>query len=69
MEKYNLILENGTSKEVDALFYLYNSKYYFMYTEREIDEAGYVILYLVQVGKEVIRNEFGNVETGAMVGV
>ena len=69
MENIKIILENGTEKEVNALFYLYNSSYYFIYTEKEIDENGYVILKLVQVGKEVKNTESGTVETGYMIGV
>lgn len=69
MEKLNIILSDGIEKEVDCIFYLYNSKYYFIYTEKEIDENGYVILYLVQVGKEIKNTETGPLETGYMVGV
>ena len=69
MEKLNIILENGIDAEVNCLFYLYNSKYYFIYTTKEIDENGYVVLYLTQVGKEVKNTEAGPQETGFMIGV
>ena len=69
MEKANIILEDGSLKEVDSIFYLYNSRYYFIYTEKEIDENGYVILNVVQVGKEVNQTPNGPVETGYMIGV
>ena len=69
MDKTNIILEDGSLKEVDSIFYLYNSKYYFIYTLKEIDENGYVILYIVQVGKEVKQTPTGQVETGYMIGV
>ena len=68
MEKLNIILENGIDQEVNCLFYLYNSKYYFIYTTKEIDENGYVLLYLAQIGKEVKNTENGPQETGFMVG-
>lgn len=68
MEKLNVILENGIDTEVNSLFYLYNSKYYFIYTIKEIDENGYVILYLSQIGKEVSNTPNGPVETGYMIG-
>ena len=69
MDKVKIILENGIQKEVDGIFYLYNQKYYFIYTEKEIDENGYVILHIVQVGKEIKNSETGPVETGYMIGV
>lgn len=69
MEKLNIILNDGVEKEVDCIFYLYNSKYYFIYTEKEIDENGYVVLYLSQVGKEIKNTPNGPIETGYMVGV
>ena len=69
MEKLNIILSNGMESTVDCLFYLYNSKYYFIYTTKEIDENGYVVLHLVQVGKEIQNTPNGQVDTGNMVGV
>ena len=69
MEKLNIILSDGVEKEVDCIFYLYNSKYYFIYTLKEIDENGYVILYLSQIGKEIKNTPNGPLETGYMVGV
>ena len=69
MEKVKIILENGIEKEVDSIFYLYNSKYYFIYTEKELDENGYVVLYMTQVGKETSNTQSGVVETGYMIGV
>ncbi len=69
MDKKKIILENGLEKEVSCIFYLYNSKYYFIYTEGEVDENGYIILYVVQVGKEVKNTPSGQVYTGYMVGV
>lgn len=63
------IFIDGIEKEVFGLFYIYNSKYYFIYTERELDENGYVILYMTQVGKETANTQTGVVETGYMIGV
>ena len=69
MDKAIILLENGQQKEVDGILYIYNSKYYFIYTEKEIDENGYVILSLVQVGKEVKNTPEGNIDTGNMIGL
>ncbi len=69
MDIANITLENGILKEVYGIFYLYNSKYYFIYTENEIDENGYTVLHLVQVGKEIVNTQSGKVDTGNMVGI
>lgn len=69
MDKAKIILENGIEKEVSGIFYIYNSKYYFIYTECELDENNYVILHLVQVGKEIKATPEGTIDTGFMVGV
>lgn len=63
------ILVDGIQKDVHGLFYVFNSKYYFIYTEKEVDENNYVILYMSQVGKETKNTETGPVDTGYMVGV
>lgn len=69
MDKTKIIIDGNIEKEVDCIFYLYNSKYYFIYTEKDIDENNYVILNLVQVGKEIQNTPNGPIETGYMVGV
>lgn len=63
------ILIDGIQKDVYGLFYVYNSKYYFIYTEKELDENNYVILYMTQVGKETQNTANGTIETGYMVGI
>ena len=68
MENVKIFID-GIEKNVFGLFYVFNSKYYFIYTERELDENGYVILYMTQVGKETANTQEGTVETGYMIGV
>lgn len=63
------ILIDGIEKEVHGLFYTYDSRYYFIYTEKEIDENGYVILYMTQIGRETQNTPTGVVDTGYMIGV
>ena len=63
------ILIDGIQKDVYGLFYVFNSKYYFIYTEKEVDENNYVILYMSQIGKETKNTEAGPVDTGYMMGV
>ena len=69
MDSVKVYLENGQEKEVNGIYYIFNSKYYFMYTEKEIDENGYVVLHLAQIGKEVKSTPSGNQETGFLIGL
>ena len=69
MENVKIISDNGVEINVNGIFYIFNSKYYFIYTMGEIDEAGYVKLYLVQVCKEVQNTPTGPVDTGYMLGM
>ena len=69
MDKAKIFLEDGMENVVNCIFYLYNSKYYFLYTQNEVDENGYVKLYLTKVGKETTNTENGPVETGNMIGI
>lgn len=64
MEFIRAILENGTEKDVNSIFYSYNGMYYLIYTDKEIDENGYVILNVCKVGKNQgsADNEYIGVE-------
>lgn len=63
------ILVDGIEKNVYGVFYIYDSKYYFIYTEKELAEDNYVVLYMVQVGKETKNTENGVIDTGYMMGI
>lgn len=69
MEIFKIILDNGVETDVNGIFYVFNSKYYFIYTLSEIEENGYVKLYVSQVCKEVKDTPTGPVETGYMLGI
>jgi len=69
MDRFKIIINGGAETEVDGIFYLYNSKYYFTYTQKEIDENGYVVFHLVQVGKEIQNTPNGPLDTGYMIGM
>ena len=69
MENVKITLENGTQIDVLGIFYVFNSKYYFIYTEKEIDENNYVKLYVVQVCKEIQNTPTGPIDTGNMLGM
>ena len=45
MENVKIFID-GIQKDVYGFFYIFDSKYYFVYTEKEVDENGYVILYM-----------------------
>lgn len=68
MENAKVLIDN-IKKDVYGLFYIYDSKYYFIYTEKEVDENDYVVLYMTQVGKETINTQNGPIDTGYMIGV
>ena len=69
MENLKITLENGTQIDVLGVFYVINSKYYFIYTEKEIDENNYVKLYVVQECKEIQNTPTGPIDTGNMLGM
>lgn len=69
MDSTKIITNIGTEEQVNGIFYIFNSKYYFIYTTGELDDNGYVKLYLTQVGKEVVNTPTGPVDTGYMTGV
>ena len=69
MENTKIFLDNGTETNVNGIFYVFNSKYYFIYTMSELDETDYVRLYIVQVCKEIQNTPTGPVDTGYMLGM
>lgn len=69
MENVRIFLDNGVEANVNGIFYIFNSKYYFIYTEGELEENEYVKLYVVQVCREVQNTPTGPVDTGYMLGM
>ena len=67
MENIKILIDD-VQKDVYGLVYIYDSKYYFIYTEKEVD-GEYVVLYMTQVGKETQNTPTGPVDTGYMIGV
>lgn len=63
------VLINNELKDVWGIFYAYKSNCYFIYTEKEIDENDYVLLYMAKVGKETQNTPTGVVETGSMIAI
>lgn len=69
MENVKITLETGIQIDVLGVFYVFNSKYYFIFTEKELDENDYVKLYVVQVCKEIQNTPTGPIDTGNMLGM
>lgn len=69
MENTKIFLDNRTETNVNGIFYVFNSKYYFIYTMSELDENDYVRLYVVQVCKEIQNTPTGPIDTGYMLGM
>ena len=69
MENVRVFLDNGVETNVNGIFYVFNYKYYFIYTECELEESEYVKLYVVQVCKEVQNTPTGPIDTGYMLGI
>ena len=69
MENAKIFLDNGIESTVNGIFYVFNSKYYFIYTMNELDENDYVRLYVVQVCKEIQNTPTGPIDTGYMLGM
>jgi len=69
MENTKIFLDDGIETNVNGIFYVFNSKYYFIYTTGELDESDYVRLYVVQVCKEIKNTPTGPIDTGYMLGM
>lgn len=69
MENTKIFFDNGIETTVNGIFYVFNSKYYFIYTMGELDENDYVRLYVVQVCKEIQNTPTGPIDTGYMLGM
>ena len=69
MENTKIFVDNGNLVDVNGIFYVFNSKYYFIYTMKELDENDYVRLYVVQVCKEIQNTPTGPIDTGYMLGM
>ena len=69
MENTKIFIDNGSEANVNGIFYVFNSKYYFIYTMSELDETDYVRLYVVQVCKEIQNTTTGPIDTGYMLGM
>ncbi|MBE5820750.1 MAG: hypothetical protein E7310_08115 [Clostridiales bacterium] len=69
MENVKIISDSGIEVNVNGIFYIYNSKYFLIYTTGEIDENEYVKLYVAQICKEVQNTQNGPIDTGYMIGL
>ena len=68
MDNVNVTIENVV-KNVQGIYYISNNNYYFLYTEKQRDENGYIILNIVKVLQEVVNTPTGQAPTGNLVGL
>ena len=68
MDSVTITLENGIQSLVNGVFYVFDSRYFFMYTQGEYEDNDYVKLYISQISREVQNTTSGPVQTGNMVG-
>ena len=66
-----LMILNEDNREVKsyAIYYTINDRFYIIYTEKEKDENGYIVLHIAKVLKEVNNTEEGIVPTGRYIGL
>lgn len=69
MEELQIFSIDGKPIDVDCIYYFSNNNYYLIYTTREIDENGYVVLNITKIAREVINTDEGMRSTGNLVGL
>ena len=68
MDNTEVTIENVV-KNVQGIYYISNNNYYFLFTEKQRDENGYIILNIVKVLQEVVNTPTGQAPTGNLVGL
>lgn len=68
MENVEVTIEDVV-KSVRGIYYISNNNYYFLYTEGNRDENGYIVLNVVKVLQEVVNTPTGQAPTGNLVGL
>ena len=70
MKEMLITLDDNSQLKCYAVYYSSQGRYYVIYTDKSIDDKGYVIIHLAKVLKVVNRNEENVViPTGAYVGM
>lgn len=69
MEELKIFSVDGNQIDVNCIYYFSNNNYYLIYTTKEIDENGYVILNVTKIAREVINAEEGIKPTDSLVGL
>lgn len=54
MEDAKIITQDGNTIDVSSIFFVLNNAYYLIYTDKVVDENGYVVLSFVKVGKDSV---------------
>lgn len=68
MDNVEVTIDN-VQKSVKGIYYISNNNYYFLYTENQRDDNGYIILNIVKILQEVINTPTGQAPTGNLVGL
>ena len=68
MDNVEVMIDNVV-KNVLGMYYISNNNYYFLYTENQRDEKGYIVLHVVKVLQEVMNTPSGQTPTGNLVGI
>lgn len=69
MEELKIFSVDGNQIDVDCIYYFSNNNYYLIYTTKEIDENGYVVLNVTKIAREVINTDEGVKATNNLVGL
>lgn len=56
MEELKIFSDSGNLIDVNCIYYYSNNNYYLIYTTKEIDENGYVVLYIAKIVREAVQN-------------
>ena len=62
-------IKKSVVKNVQGIYYISNNNYYFLFTEKQRDENGYIVLNIVKVLQEVVNTPTGQASTGNLVGL
>lgn len=69
MEELKIFSIDGNQIDVNCVYYFSDNNYYLIYTTKEIDENGYVVLNVTKIAREVINTEEGMKATDNLVGL
>lgn len=69
MEELKIFSVDGNQIDVNCIYYFSNNNYYLIYTTKEMDENGYVVLNVTKIAREVINTDDGVKATDNLIGL